>query len=259
MEQIEQALKKAREQRVAIASHREPAQIANYGAPVIVAYSQTQVVLTQAAILERNRVVAVQLAHPITDVYRALRAQVLQRLAKLERSTLGITSVGLDEGKTLTAINLAIAISTDANQTVLLVDADLRDPGVARQLGIEPAKGLNDYLAGQATIAECLVNPGMERLTILPSTNRAGNSAELLSSPQMAQLTKELKNRYPDRVVIYDLPPLLATGDTLGFLPNVETTLLVVREGKAKVRDVERATRLLRERCLLGTILNAAE
>lgn len=259
MEQIEQALRKAREQRVAVASQREPARIPNYGAPVAVAYLQTKIVTAQADTLERNRVVAAQLTHPVTDVYRTLRAQVLQRLTKLERSTLGITSAGADEGKTLTAVNLAVAISTDSNQTVLLVDVDLRDPGVAQCLGFQPSKGLTDYLAGQATVAECLINPGLERLTVLPSTSPVGNSAELLSSPQMAQLARELKNRYPDRLIIYDLPPLLVSGDALGFLPNVEATLLVVREGKAKISEVERAARLLSERCLIGTVLNAAE
>lgn len=259
MEQIEQALRKARDQRVAVASQRQPTRIPNYGAPVTVAYSQTKTVPAQMEILERNRVVVVQLSHPVTDVYRALRAQVLQRLAKLEKSTLGVTSVGTDEGKTLTAVNLAIAISSDANQTVLLVDADLRDPGVAKSLGLQPAKGLTDYLAGQATIAECLINPGLARLTVLPATRPVENSAELLSSPQMAQLARELKNRYPDRVIIYDLPPLFVSGDALGFLPNVETTLLVVREGRAKIAEVERGARLLSERGLIGTILNAAE
>lgn len=259
MEQIEQALRKAREQRAATASQRDPAHIPNFGTPLAVAYSQTKIVPTQAAILERNRVVAVQLSHPVTDVYRALRAQVLQRLAKLKKSTLGITSAGVDEGKTLTAINLAVAMAADTNQTVLLVDADLRDPGVAKRLGVRPEKGLTDYLAGQATIAECLINPGLDRLAVLPSTNRVRNSAELLSSPQMAQLARELKNRYPDRIIVYDLPPLLVGGDAIGFLPSVETTMLVVREGMAKMSDVERAAKLLGEHGFIGAILNAAE
>jgi Mrp family chromosome partitioning ATPase len=208
--------------------------------------------------LERNRVIATSLTHPVTDVYRSLRAQVLRGLARLDRTTLGITSAGPGEGKTLTAVNLAISIAMDVNQTVMLVDADLRDPGVASCLGFAPELGLDDYLAGRASIADCLVNPGIERLSILPTRGRAGNSAELLASPQMAQLARELKGRYPDRLILYDLPPLLTSGDTLGFLSSVEATLLVVREGVARAADLKRAAALLAEHNLVGTVLNAA-
>jgi Mrp family chromosome partitioning ATPase len=222
-------------------------------------YTETSIQEAKPAALERNRIVATQLVHPVNDVYRALRAQVLQRLAKLGKSTIGITSVGGDEGKTLTAVNLAIAMSADINHTVLLVDADLRNPGIADCFGVRPEYGLSDYLSGAVSLAECLINPGMQRLSILPSRNRVGNSAELLSSPQMAMLARELKGRYPDRIILYDLPTLLGNGDALGFLPGVETTLLVVREGKARASDVKRAVSLLADHNLIGTVLNAAE
>jgi capsular exopolysaccharide synthesis family protein len=259
MERIEQALRKAREQRQA-AGIAEPASTAlpNSVRPASLSYTQTLVVPLQPALLERNRVIAVSLTHPVTDVYRALRAQLLQALSKLGCTTLGITSAGPGEGKTLTAVNLAIATAMDANHTVLLVDADLRNPGVAKCLGIEPKLGLDDYLAGRASIAECLVNAGLERLTILPARGLVGNSAELLASPQMAQLARELK-RYPDRIILYDLPPLLTAGDTLGFLPSLEATLLVVRDGAARAADLKRAVDLLGGHNLIGTVLNAAE
>jgi len=258
MEQIEQALRKAREQRQA-AGQRPMASgaLPNFVLPANVSYSRTRVVPLQSAVLERNRVIATSLTHPVTDVYRSLRAQVLRGLVKLGKTTLGITSAGRGEGKTLTAVNLAIAIAMDANQTVLLVDADLRDPGVASCLGLAPELGLDDYLSGRATIADCLINPGLERLSILPARGRAGNSAELLASPQMAQLARELKGRYPDRLILYDLPPLLTVGDTLGFLSSLEATLLVVREGATRTADVKRAATLLDGHNLLGTVLNA--
>lgn len=259
MEQIELALKRAREQRRGNADFRSAGGIPNYSAPVAVAYSQTKVMSLTPAVLERNRVVANQLAHPVTDIYRSLRAQVLQSMAKQGKSSLGITSISQGEGKTLTAVNLAIAMAMDVNQTVLLVDADLRNPGIAKCLGIEPSFGLTDYLAGRASIADCLVNPGLERLSVLPARDRVGNSAELLASPQMARLAKELKGRYPDRIIIYDLPPVLTVGDTRGFLPSVEATLLVVRDGKARAAEIKRVVALLQNHGLIGTVLNAAE
>jgi len=260
MEQIEQALRKAREQRLAagIAQPISPV-LPNFGAAVNIAYTRTRVIPLQPALLERNRVIATSLTHPVTDVYRSLRAQVLRGLAKLNKTTLGITSTGPSEGKTLTAVNLAIATAMDANQTVLLVDAELRNPGVAQCLGIVPELGLDDYLSGRATIADCLINPGVDTLSILPVRGRAGNSAELLASPQMAQLARELKGRYPDRIIFYDLPPLLTAGDTLGFLPSLEATLLVVRDGAARPADLKRAVDLLGGHNLLGTVLNAVE
>jgi Mrp family chromosome partitioning ATPase len=145
----------------------------------------------------------------------------------------------------------------DLNQTVLLVDADLRNPGVARCLGIDPELGLDDYLSGRASVAECLVSPGLERLSILLARARLGNAAELLASPQMARLARELKDQYPDRIIFYDLPPLLTAGDALGFLPRVEATLLVVRNGAVRAADVRRTVALLCEHNLIGTVLNA--
>lgn len=259
MEQIEQALRKAREQRQNDPAARAANSLPNFSAPVSVRYTETQVIPFQRSQLERNRVIATQLGHPVTDTYRSLRAQVLQALGHLGKATLGITSANQGEGKTLTAVNLAIAIAMDVNQTVLLVDADLRHPSVSKYLGISPQLGLGDYLAGRAQVSECLYNPGIERLSILPSRDSAGNSAELLASPQMAQLAKELKARYPDRLIIYDLPPLLDTGDTLGFLPSVDATLLVVREGAVRRSELQRAVDLLAGFNLLGTVLNAAE
>jgi protein-tyrosine kinase len=260
MERIEQALRKARKQRLAAGDKLAASgALPNIVLPASIAYTQSRVVNLQPAVLERNRVITTSLTHPITDVYRSLRAQVLKALAKLEGTTLGITSVGENEGKTLTAVNLAIATAMDVNQTVLLVDADLRNPGVAGCLGIDPELGLEDYLSGRASVAKCLVNPGLQRLSILPARARLGNAAELLASPQMAQLARELKDRYPNRIIVYDLPPLLTAGDTLGFLPNLEATLLVVRDGAARVADLKRAVDLLGGHNLIGTVLNAAE
>ncbi len=237
MHQLEQALQKARKQRAAINHTRfHNGATSSAASSIAVAYTQTKTVSLTPSVLETNRVIAAKLDHPLTDVYRALRTQVLQALKQLNKSTLGITSTKHGEGKTLTAVNLAIAIAMDVNQTVLLVDADLRHPGVADCLGIKPSLGLSDCLTGKATISDCLI----------------------LASPQMSQLTRELKNRYPDRLIIYDLPPVLTLGDTIGFLPSIETTLLVVRDGVTRAAEFSRVLDLLSNRNLIGTVLNAA-
>jgi capsular exopolysaccharide synthesis family protein len=256
MEQIERALRKSREQRKSTIWVRDGV-MANIKRAPESADAKMQCVSLTPSLLQAHRIVTTEVQHPVTDVYRSLRAQVLQSLNSRGKTTIGVTSAKHGEGKTLTAVNLAIAMAMDVNHTVLLVDADLRNPGVADRLGIDPKLGLSDYLTGKAALAECLVCPGIERLTILPARSRIGNSAELLASPQMAHLASELKERYVDRLVIYDLPPILTVGDSIGFLPSLDATLLVVRDGATRVAEVNHALELLHSN-LIGTVLNAA-
>lgn len=265
MEQIGRALSKAREQRgsgggTGFASRLQdmksaPSRAARSGG---LSYTRTKVVPVSRTILKRNRIVSWALNDRLSDVYRLLRTQILQRMARANANTLGVTSASVGEGKTVTAANLALAIAMDVNQTVLLVDADLRAPGVHKMFGFEPDAGLDDFLAGRAELSECLVNPGLDRLVILPCRAPVETSAEVLRSPQMAELAQELKLRYPDRIIIYDLPPVLAAGDTVGFLPQVDATLLVVRDGMAKSAEVRRASEILSEFHLIGSVLNAS-
>jgi capsular exopolysaccharide synthesis family protein len=255
MERLELALSKARMQRLAYRP-LEADFVAGQRATKLLVYVETQVVELDPKVLARNHIVANQLGNNATDAFRSLRAQVLRRLGH-GTTALGITSLGNGEGKTTLAINLAIAISMDVNQTVLLVDADLRRPSVARYLGLPTTSGLSDVLGGNASISECLINPGLPRLCILPARDSVANSAELLSSPQMRQLTRELRRRYEDRIVIFDLPPLLTVADTIGFLPMVDATLLVVRDGTVQTSDLKRMVRLLQDHNLIGAVLNA--
>jgi protein-tyrosine kinase len=256
MDQIERALRKSKEQRRTTVRLRNGAMAKIKSWPAA-EDGQTKCVSLTPALLHDHRVVATEVQNPVTDVYRSLRAKVLQALSSRRKTTIGITSANHGEGKTLTAVNLAIAMAMDINHTVLLVDADLRNPGVAKCLGIEPTFGLSDFLTGQASIPDCLVNPRIDRLTILPARSRIGNSAELLSSPQMLFLANELKERYADRLIIYDLPPILTVGDAIGFLPSIDATLLVVRDGATRTADLNHALELLSGN-LIGTVLNAA-
>jgi Mrp family chromosome partitioning ATPase len=195
--------------------------------------------------------------HPASDVYRLLRIQVLQRLSRSEKTTLAVTSARSGEGKTLTAINLALSIAMDVNQTVLLVDLNFRSPGIHQEFQFEPKAGLNDYLSGKATLNDCLVNPDIPRLLLLPARGHATNSAELLTSPRMTALARDLKQRHRNRLIIYDTPPLLSSGDTLGFLPNVDTALFVIRDRVTTRSDIQRSAELLSDHHVIGTMVNA--
>ena len=171
-------------------------------------------------------------------------------------NTLAITSPGTGEGKTLTSVNLAISLAREVNHTVLLVDLDLRRPSVSSCFGYAPEYGLNDYLEYNISLSEILINPEIERLVILPGREATFNSSELLSSPKMVELVDELKTRYPTRIVIFDMPPMLIADDVLVFTPYVDAFLLVIEEGKTKENELLRSVDLLKQSNVIGTVLN---
>jgi capsular exopolysaccharide synthesis family protein len=210
-------------------------------------------------VLRENRIVAATPGDERADLFRILRRQILQTLARNDQRTLAITSAKPGEGKSLVSVNLAVSLAMDVNQTILLVDLDLRRPKVHEYFSLPPGRGLPDYLAGKAELSDCLVRPaGFERLVVLPSHGHHPHSSEILSAPRMRNLAEELKSRYQDRIILYDLPPLLATDDALGFLPQVEAVLLVVAEGDTRQPELERAMELLKGTNVIGTVLNRA-
>ncbi|MCW5699015.1 MAG: CpsD/CapB family tyrosine-protein kinase [Rhodospirillales bacterium] len=262
MEKIQKALEKAREQREdtgrpsiphrSRAAHQRNLPIV----PEEITYAQTRVVDTTESGLHDRRIIAGLTHHELSDTFRVLRTQVMKTLSASGFSTLGITSPNRGEGKTLTSVNLAISLAMHITRTVLLVDMDLRRPSVHTCFDITPEAGLADYLLGDVALSDCLVNPGMERLVILPAGGPLRSSSELIASPKMIGLAREVKSRYPDRVVIYDLPPVLTSDDTVGFLQHVECCLLVLQEGSTRKGDVQRTLNLLEGYNLIGTVLN---
>ncbi|MCU7862092.1 MAG: hypothetical protein KZQ86_20215 [Candidatus Thiodiazotropha sp. (ex Lucinoma kastoroae)] len=96
----------------------------------------------------------------------------------------------------------------------------------------------------------------MERLVILPGNKPFANSSEMLSSPKMVQLVEELKNRYPNRIVIFDMPPLLSCDDMIAFSPYIDAVILVVEEGGTLKDELKRAFELLDRANIIGTVLN---
>jgi len=188
--------------------------------------------------------------------YRMLRTRVFQKLMANDWNSLAITSPGDNHGKTLTALNLAISLAREVNYTVLLVDFDLKQPGIHKYLGLQPQFGISDFILHDTPLNRILINPGIERLVLLPGRESLVNSSEMLKSRKMVQLVNELKSRYPSRIIIFDLPPLLETDDALAFSPYVETILLVIEEGRTTQEEIEQSMSLLRETNLMGTVLN---
>lgn len=196
---------------------------------------------------------------PFVDAYKLLRTQVVQQFRQQGWTALGVTSPAVHSGKTLTAVNLSLALAMDLTHTVLLVDADLHRPRVHEAFGLTDGPGLTEYLFDDVPLRQLLVHPGIGRFVFLPGGRRIRNSAEALASPKMAALVHELKHRYPARLVVFDMPPILSRADVLGFAPHLDALLLVVEEGRTASTDVERAMGMLKGTVpILGGVLNKA-
>jgi protein-tyrosine kinase len=225
---------------------------------VSIDYSQTRIAKLNNKVLLDNRVVAAFDSDERAGSYRQLRTQVLQKFRENNWRTLAITSAQQGAGKSLTAVNLAIALAKEVNQTVLLADMDFKEPSILDVLGLEADVGLVEHLTGQVSLQDVLVNPGLNRLTLLPALPVAGVTSEILSSPRMKSMLEEIVSRYDDRIIIFDLPPLLRDDDALVFTPYVDTTLLVIESGVTTPDEIERCVQLLEGTNILGTILNKA-
>ena len=259
MDKIQKALEKARSEgtvaRQAKSSSHGPAQTKSFG-PTVIIYKDTKVVDVPLRKLERQRVVAGLANRELADTFRILRVQVMQRLTAKGHSTLAITSPNHGEGKSLISANLAISLAMHVTTTVLLVDLDLRRPSLSKLFGFRPQLGLREYILDDAPLPDCLFNPGIERLVILPAGAALHASSELLSSPKMIDLAKDLKSHYSDRLVVYDLPPLLATDDALTFLQYVDACVLIFQEGSTPKREIRQTMELLDGYNVIGTVLN---
>lgn len=219
-------------------------------------YTYTRRVTVDMDRLRRNRLIVEGSDPTLGEAYKLLRTHILHSTKREGRNTLMVTSPLPNEGKTLTTINLAIAISQRVGQTVLLVDGDLRNPSMHRYLDLPSGPGLVDYLASGYPIAESLVHPeGLASLVVLPAGQPTTQSGELLSSPLMVDLVRELKHFYPERYVLFDLPPLLYA-DPLAFAPLVDGVILVVEAGSTPREEITRAVEMLQKFPVLGCVLN---
>lgn len=258
MSVIESALARAARKR----AEREPADAAAPRAaasPAVAAEPQPtrqfQTATLNLVVLERNCVlpqVADRAAH---RAYKILRTRLLQRLAAKNWRSLAVTSTKSGEGKTLTSINLAMALSQEPNTRVCLVDLDLMHPQVAAQMGLHCERGLGEYLLGKAEALEVIYNCGSTNLLVIPNTRTFDHSSEMLAGARMLELLRVIAAELPQHLVIFDMPPLISD-DVLTFAPRVDGVLLVVAEGRTERALVEKAKELLAEMNVLGVVLN---
>jgi capsular exopolysaccharide synthesis family protein len=206
--------------------------------------------------LRAKRVIAGDAEGAAAQAYRVLATQVLQLLRENEWQVLAVVSPGFGEGKTLTAINLAIALSWQSGQTAVLVDADLRDPKVHAFLDLPPQPGLSDHLVQGVALDAALVDPGLGNVVVLPGGRALRSGSELLGSEKMQAVVTALKQRYPAGIMVIDVPPVLMGADARAFAPCAEAVLMVLEEGRTPPADAARAAEALQSANLIGTVLN---
>lgn len=163
------------------------------------------------------------------------------------------------EGKTFTSVNLALSIALEQDKTVLLVDADVLRPNVSRTLEISVPRGLTDYLSSDSVdVTDIMYSTNVERLKLIAAGKPHHLSTELLASDKMAALVDEFASRYPDRIVIFDAPPLLGVNETSVLAGMCGQAVIVLEENKTKLNELEKAISMLPPDLATGFVINKA-
>ncbi len=191
------------------------------------------------------------------EEYRKLRARILRATEKNFQNTIMVTSSQANEGKTVTAINLAVTIAQELDHTVLLIDADLRKPSIHTYLGLRPSYGLSDFLTSGKPLSDILVKTGIGKLVLLPAGSPPENPAELVASERMRELIREVKERYRDRYIICDSSPLLLAADSLSLCDYMDGVIFVTRAGSTDPKTAKEALSLIKDYNVIGTVLNS--
>ena len=229
--------------------------------------SSREVIVNFERISEMGIMVPNQAKTQLSEEYRAIKRPLLnnafgKNAVDIPNANLiMVTSALPGEGKSFSAINLAISMASEMDRTVLLVEADVAKPAVCQYLGIpEPEKGLVDYLVEpNMDLTKVILKTNVPKLSLFPAGRRHAQSTELLSSGNMTNLMQELSQRYSDRVVIFDSPPLLLTSEAVVLAGLMGQIVLVIEVGKTPQSVVKDAVALLDPNQIVGVLLNKSE
>jgi Mrp family chromosome partitioning ATPase len=209
--------------------------------------------------LERKRVVTYQKSDPAHVAFDILRTRLLKVFKDNGWSRLAVTSPTKGCGKTFVSANLALSLARQAECRTVLIDMDLKLPGLAGTLGLATPCSIKSYLTGQERPEDYFQRVGLN-LALGLNTERVRDSAELLHDERTAQALALMRELYRPDAVIFDLPPMLVSDDAIGFLPNVDCVLLVAAAGQTNPAEIEEFERLLGETTnFLGVLLNKCE
>ncbi|MEJ5358047.1 MAG: polysaccharide biosynthesis tyrosine autokinase [Desulfobacterales bacterium] len=193
------------------------------------------------------------------EQFKILRTNILYPVSGLPPRTILVTSAAPGEGKSFVAANLAVSIAMNINRYVLLIDADLRKPDLHRRFGYGETPGLGDYLEQGTPLPRFLLKTSVEKLTLLPAGRPPDNPSELISSERMAGLLEEVANRYKDRLIVVDAPPIAVASESGVLARQVEGILVVIRHGKTRREEMQNLLSRVQPEKLLGCFINGIE
>ncbi len=198
----------------------------------------------------------------IADEFRVIKRPILRNAvgSKTRNGNLVmVTSALPGEGKTFTAVNLAMSVAMEYDNTVLLVDGDVAHPALPELLGVPQSPGLLDLLTSDdVDVGDALVKTNVEKLSVLPAGSRHRRATELLASEQMASLLRELASRYSDRIIIFDSPPLLATTEARVLATHMGQIVMVVAADATSQHQVNQALATIESCEIVMMMLNKA-
>ena len=244
----------------AVAESARPSPVIEPGAPITkvvavpVAEASAPAQTSQRVEINLDALAAAGIVSPnaprsqIADQYRVIKRPLISNAmgrgaTVIENGNLiMVTSSVPGEGKSFTAINLAISIAAELDNTVMLVDADVARPSILRVLGLSPSPGLLDLLSGDsADLSTMLLKTNIDKLTILPSGTPHERATEMLASDAMTQLLNDMSKRYADRIIVFDSPPLLLTTESRVLATHMGQIVMVVQAEKTLRSDVQEA------------------
>ena len=207
--------------------------------------------------VEPHLVAVTQPRSAYCEQFRSLRTRVLQAGERRKMQAFVITSAGVAEGKTLTALNLAWLLAQTDGVRALIIDSDLRQPCATDYLGIETDAGLSEVLAGEATLDDAIIRLEPAGLYLLPGGAARDDVAELLSGPKFGKVLAEARQMFD--YIIIDAPPLGIFTDANVLINRADGALLVVRANKTRYANVERLLEQLPRERMLGVVLNRTD
>jgi exopolysaccharide/PEP-CTERM locus tyrosine autokinase len=208
------------------------------------------------------------ISHPLVVTFNDPKSQISEDFRKLKtclvdlkmpgagKKTFMVTSSLGGEGKSITTINLAITLAQEFDHTVLLIDADLRKPTMHRLFNLKPGVGLSDCLSDGVEVGTALIKTGIGKLSLLPAGREVENPAELLGSERMKYILAEMRDRYPDRVIIIDAPPVLPVAETRILGSLVDGVIFVIKEGAVAAASIYDALDSISREKVVGLVYN---
>lgn len=224
-----------------------PAVAPPAAAPAAPAVSSRRVEIDLELLARNGIVVPSAPRSQLADQFRVVKRPLLQNAAGkgaapvAQGNLIMVTSALPGEGKTFTALNLAMSIATELDHTVMLVDAEVSRPAVLKNLGLGEGPGLLDLIDGTVPMHEALLRTNVAKLSILPSGTPHARATEMLASEGMRRLLADMATRYADRIIIFDSPPLLMTTESRVLATLMGQVVVVVQAGRTKQSDVQAA------------------